>query len=205
MQMRRTLLIVSVALVWVAACAQAATWTAGALSSYGSMKYANSLVSEARELPGASAALSVSYGLRLQGSADLEWLPPRVYGAVWGVGATVKEREFSANASLIAVALGAETSFSHWTVYAGLCGGRASFDLPAAGLVDLAGWGAGVEIGAGLVFVVSPHLGVAFRLGGQWLPVPEMSDARGQEYRGRGMPFVDYTGLVASIGISWSP
>jgi hypothetical protein len=169
------------------------------------MTYANSLLSGAGDLEDGSASLSVGYGLRLQGALDLGGRLPQLYAAFWGTGTSAQEREVGARVSILGVGLGAEVRRDRWLMYAGLCGGRAAFSLPALDLVDLVGWGAGLELGGGFALAVSPKLSFVFRLGGQLLPVQEMKDARGQTYRGRGVPFVDYTGLAASIGVSWSP
>jgi len=170
------------------------------------MEHVGTLLDEASVAAGVDLApLNVSYGVRVQGGLDLEGPLPQVYGAAFGTAASAQTRDVAASLGLLGVGFGAEFSRAPWAAYLGLCVGRASFDLPAVRLMGLTGWAMGVELGGGYAIGLGPHLGASFRIGGQWLPVQEMTDAAGQTYRGRGMPFVDFTGLVASIGIMWSP
>jgi hypothetical protein len=124
---------------------------------------------------------------------------------VGGRGLLVREvsRDVSINASMIALFAQGKVALGRWmaSVDAGACYGMFSF--PTARLVSLSGFGVGLVGRAGYRLPVSERFALTFDLGLQWLSVPEMKDAVGQRYRGRGTPFMDFSGISASIGLTW--
>jgi len=122
-----------------------------------------------------------------------------------GRGLLVREvsRDVSINASMIVLFAQGEVALGRWVaiIDAGACYGVFSF--PAARLASLSGFGIGLVGRAGYRLPVSERFGLTFDLGLQWLSVPEMKDATGQRYRGRGTPFMDFSGISASIGLTW--
>lgn len=80
---------------------------------------------------------------------------------------------------------------------------RGTYSFPAVRAVDLSGWGAGLAGTVGYALPLSERFALAFDLGLRWLPIQEMRDPAGQKYRGRGTPFMDFSGISASIGLTW--
>lgn len=204
--MMRTFVVAAIGVVVLAGCGLAATWTLEALSSYSLMENTNSLLAELGaqadlEIP----PLNVGYGLRLRAGFDLDGPIPAVYGTLWGEKATTGVRDISATVGFLGAGAGGSVKFRDWLVSTGLCVGAASMDIPSLRMADLSGLGFGLELSAAYAFRITSGWSATFCLGGRWLSVQEMTDAVGQKYRGRGMPFVDFTGLVASIGITWAP
>jgi hypothetical protein len=149
--------------------------------------------------------LNMGFGGRLQLGFDPQGPLAPVYIAISGFGLSAGTRDVSASAGLIGFIFGAKLDVAHWQFSGGFGAQRGTFELPAERLVGLAGWGACLEAGAGYELPLGPKLSATLTLRGQWAPIHEMADRTGQKYRGRGMPFVDFTGLSASMGINWAP
>jgi hypothetical protein len=149
--------------------------------------------------------LNVGFGGRLQLGFDPQGPLAPVYFGISGLAMSAGTRDVSASAGLLGLCLGAKLDLAHWQFSGGFGVQRGTFELPAERMIGLEGWGACLEAGARYGFPLGPKLSATLTLRGQWAPIYEMEDRTGQRYRGRGMPFVDFTGLSASIGINWAP
>lgn len=199
--------LVAIALSGVLVCAlpTLAADLAMGLSGFSvSMAHINSLIEEFdvdAEL--GLAPLRTGAGVEVSGTI----LPIGEIGSlgVGGRGLLAREvsRDVSINASMIALFAQGTLALGRWraSVDAGVCHGMFSF--PAARVVSLSGFGVGLVGRAGYRLPVSERFALAFDLGLQWLSIPEMKDAGGQRYRGRGTPFMDFSGISASIGLTW--
>jgi hypothetical protein len=149
--------------------------------------------------------LNMGFGGRLQLGFDPQGPLAPVYVAISGLSMSAGTRDVSASAGLVGFFFGAKLDVARWQFSGGFGVQRGTFELPAERLLGVAGWGACLEAGARYEFAVAPKLSATLTLRGQWAPIYEMEDGAGQKYRGRGMPFVDFTGMSASMGINWAP
>lgn len=122
-----------------------------------------------------------------------------------GRGLLVREtfRDVTITASLVGLFARAEFAFGKWMAHVDAGGHRGTYSFPAARIPGLSGWGAGLGGGVAYRLPLTERFALALDLGLAWLPVPEMSDADGQKYRGRGTPFMDFSGISASIKLTW--
>lgn len=149
--------------------------------------------------------LHTGFGGRLQLGFDPRGPLAPVYVAISGLAMSVGVRDVAASAGFLGFCLGAKLDVARWQFWGGFGVQHGAFELPAERMVGLGGWGACLEAGAGYDLPLGPNLSVTLTLRGQWAPVYEMEDRAGQKYRGRGVPFVDFTGMSASMGINWAP
>jgi len=206
--MLRRVLFAGVAAALVLALPAGATVAVDAefVSSYCVMENPNEILTRLGsdlgiDVPG----LNMGFGGRLQLGFDPQGPLAPVYVAISGLAMSAGTRDVSASAGLVGFCLGAKLDVARWQVSGGFGVQRGTFELPAERLVGLEGWGACLEAGARYEFAVAPKLSATLTLRGQWAPIYEMEDRTGQKYRGRGMPYVDFTGMSASMGINWAP
>jgi len=116
-------------------------------------------------------------------------------------------RQSARDASIVATSLGLlarfDAAFGRWTGSGEFYAGRGQLDFAAERLAGLTGWGLGLGGSISYGFPVMKRLSATAAVGFRWHPISEMSDDSGQKYRGRGTPFVDFSGLSASIGMKW--
>lgn len=149
--------------------------------------------------------LNMGFGGRLQLGFDPQGPLAPVYVAISGLAMSAGARDVSASASLLGFCFGVKLDVTRWQFSGGFGVQRGTFVVPAERMVGLEGWGACLEAGGRYEFAVAPKLSATLTLRGQWAPIYEMENRAGQKYRGRGMPFVDFTGISASMGINWAP
>jgi len=117
---------------------------------------------------------------------------------------SVRARDTTVNAAIVGGYAGLAYSIGGGHVSAAIDGYRGSFSFPAARYVDLAGWGVGVHGGVGYgIQLAGERLVLRLSLVAQWMPVWNLSDTEGLEYRGRGQPFLDFSGIGVSLGVEW--
>jgi hypothetical protein len=120
-----------------------------------------------------------------------------------GVLARLSTRDASIRSSLIGVYVKAEQSFGRWVAGADVGAYWGAFSFPQARFVGLTGWGPGVTGSVAYRLPLLSHIAFGADVRLQWLPIVEMKDAEGQRYRGRGTPFLDFSGVSASIELTW--
>ncbi|MCX6094879.1 MAG: hypothetical protein NTY63_08690 [Candidatus Bipolaricaulota bacterium] len=178
----------------------------GGLSAfYAPFAYANGLLAAYEEEAGATIP---DLGLGIGGDfrMPIASFSDRLRGGVGGrvLGARVSERETDAAASLVGGYAWCEYRLGSWRFQTDLGVYRGTFDFAEARYAGLGGWGLGVAGRAGYRVPLGKRLSLGVAAGLEWLPVWEMTDASGQTYRGRGTPFVDFSGVSVSIELSWS-
>lgn len=176
------------------------------VSSYCVMENPNEILAQLGsdlgiDVPG----LHTGFGGRLQLGFDPQGLLAPVYVAISGLAMSAGTRDVSASAGLVEFCFGVKLDAARWQFSGGFGVQRGTFELPAGRMVGLAGWGACLEAGGRYEFALAPKLSATLTLRGQWAAIHEMEDRTGQKYRGRGMPFVDFTGMSISMGINWAP
>ena len=82
-------------------------------------------------------------------------------------------------------------------------GYRGTFSFTAARYQNLVGWQAGATGSINYVAIATGHFSLGAAVSLQWLPIDEMHNDTGQKYRGRGAPFLDFSGISVSILLSW--
>jgi hypothetical protein len=120
-----------------------------------------------------------------------------------GLLARTTKRDVSLTASLVGLFARGAYAAGPWRASADVGAYFGSLSFPSARLVGLRGLGVGLAGRIGYVLPVTSALGFDIHVGLEWLPVQEMTDSAGQKYRGRGTPFMDFSGLSASIGVIW--
>jgi hypothetical protein len=202
----RTKLALSLLLVIAPAVATAAVGLeAGIDLAYTTMANVNSLVIEAPEGGSVSPDLHLGIGGHIAAVFDLSGPIPVVFAQLHALSVSSTELDADAAASLIGLACGLGMHFGKIDASVAASFHHGGFDFPAARQMGLSGWGFGLMAGAVDSASVTPRLEASFRLQGQWLPVSEMLDESGHTYRGRGMPYLDFSGVSASISLGWKP
>jgi hypothetical protein len=122
-----------------------------------------------------------------------------------GRGLFVREasRGVSITASMFGLFAQGGVSLGRWLATADVGAYYGTYSFPASRVVDLGGWGIGLAGRLGYALPVSERLAIVLDLGLRWLPIQEMKDPSGQRFRGRGTPFMDFSGISASIGLAW--
>ena len=120
-----------------------------------------------------------------------------------GLATRMTSRDVSVRASLIGLCGMVDYRIGDWSLGIDLGAYRGGFSFLAARYVGLFGWGGGAVARVGYDYVLTSHITIDLDIALQWLPVYEMRDSDGQRYRGRGTPFLDFSGISASIGITW--
>jgi hypothetical protein len=118
--------------------------------------------------------------------------------------ARTASRDASAAASLLGLLVRAQFGFGNWTATLDVIGSRGTFSFAEARFVGLSGLGAGLGGSISYRLGLTDRLGITAGVAAQWMAFNEMRDSGGQKYRGRGTPFVDFSGISASIGLTWS-
>lgn len=121
-----------------------------------------------------------------------------------GLVARATTRDISIQDSLLGLYAWGNYRIGSWRLAVDVGGYRGGFSFPAARYVELVGWGGGItgSISYTAICVWGFSLGSTLSL--QWLPIYEMHDGVGQRYRGRGTPFLDFSGVSVSIDLIWS-
>lgn len=116
--------------------------------------------------------------------------------SVEGAGETVQ-------ASIAGIYAGATYSLGSWRIGADVGSYRSGLSFPLAGYDGLTGGGWGVlgRVEYTFRFFQRFLVGIGFDL--CWLPIDTMVDAFGMTYLGRGGPFLDFSGIGISVGLSW--
>lgn len=148
---------------------------------------------------------SLRVGIGVEADVEVMSFGASTAVSVGGRSLFVREssRDITVSASLIGLYARAAVTLKRWAFAADLGGHRGAFSFPSARLVGLAGWGGGIGASVGYGIPVTDRIGLRLALGLRWLPVYEMEDGAGQKYRGRGTPFVDFSGIAVSMALSW--
>jgi len=120
-----------------------------------------------------------------------------------GLVARQVDRDASVEASSLGAFTRAELARGRFRFAIDLLLARGSLDFASARLAHLAGWSLGARACVGYTLPITKALLVGVRLGYRMSPFHEMVDRSGQTYRGRGTPFMDFSGVSASIGVEW--
>ena len=117
------------------------------------------------------------------------------------LGAGISKRDTNVAAMSIGAYAWGDYRFGPWNARAdlGLC--RGSFNFAAGRYVGLSGWGFGAAGEVVYWLPIGRFFAVGAAIGVQWLPIPQMADSGGRIYRGRGTPFVDFSGISFSIRV----
>jgi hypothetical protein len=198
-------LAAGIVMAFAALTTASVAFDAGLCLSYTTMANVNSLVVDSPEGGSVSPDLHLGVGGQVTAAFDLAGSMPPLFVQFSALTMSSAEREAEATAGLVGIACGVEMGFGAVTAAVGASLHRGSFDFPAARQLGLSGWGAGLVANAKYSVKLSPRLEASFGLQGQWLPVTEMVDGAGQTYLGRGMPYLDFSGVSASICIGWMP
>ena len=201
--MSRLILCACCILLALSASARAVGVEGDLLVSAIAMNHVNRLIAQFDE--------STSSGL---GELNLAWGGeiwasfPELLGVVPHLGvrgliaATQEDRAF-VHSSLIGLCAGGLVSLGSWDLLAHVGAYRAVFSFPSARYKDLTGWGIGLTGKVGYAVRLTSRLSLSIRLTADWLPVTKMADGLGRTYKGRGDPFLDFSGVGASIGLGW--
>lgn len=148
-------------------------------------------------------ALRAGAGIELAG--DVATIGSAVSLGVGGRGllSRVSERDVAATALLFGVFGRGTYALGRWFASGDLGAYLGSFSFPSARLTGLRGVGLGLGGRIGYALPFTDRLGLDIQLGLEWMPIQQMTDAAGQKYRGRGTPFMDFSGLSVSIGVIW--
>ena len=106
--------------------------------------------------------------------------------------------------SLLGVSIGGLYRFGAWSVRGDLNMYRGTFSFVRGGYDGLSGLGIGAAAAAGYAIRLGQKVQVRLEVGLQWLPVDEMTGADGVAHQGRsGEPFLDFTGVGVTVGVTW--
>lgn len=121
-----------------------------------------------------------------------------------GLAARTGARDVSVQSSLLGLYGWADYRIGNWRFAVDVGGYRGGFSFPAARYVELVGWGGGIVGNISYRAISAWNFSLGSTLSMQWLPINEMQDGSGQRYRGRGTPFLDFSGISVSIDLAWS-
>jgi len=197
-----------VTLVVLAGCIPAFTAAAGPSAGVSGFTVSMGHVNELIRSFGQDSQVEIEelrVGIGMNAAVDILSLGDMWSFAVGGKGLFARESSRDVTVSSSLIGLFARATFSLGRLQADLDLGahRGALSFPDARLLGLSGWGAGLALRVGYGLPITDRLGVTASLGLQWLPVMEMRDGAGQKYRGRGTPFVDFSGIAGSIALNW--
>lgn len=112
-------------------------------------------------------------------------------------------RDASVSASLLGLCLGLGYDTGRLRASVDVGAYRGALTFSEARYVDLVGWGPGVAAQGEVRILSRERLSATAGLSVRWLPIYEMEDSSGQTFRGRGTPFLDFSGISVSIGLQW--
>jgi len=169
-----------------------------------SMEHINSLIDSFDNETGTGlgpmrAGVGVTLGMPIIAYGDFATLSVGAEGLM----ARRSSSQTTAIASCIGVLAEVSMAFGPFRASADALICRGSFDFPGERLVGLSASGVGVRGSLGYTLQTAGRLVAELSLGYRHLPFTEMMDGAGHTYRGRGTPFMDFSGITASIGIEW--
>jgi len=196
-------LLVMVVLLWAVGAAALPVRIECTLS-YAGFGHVNGLIEEFAELNGSElSTLHVALGGGVSVGSITVLGPGSIVAGLRGGFAARSWREAEVSASVLGVCAGYEYVTGRFAGILDVGIYRGSFDFSEARYVRLAGWGPGIRVAADYKVLSRESLDLYIAASVQWLPVQAMSDPSGQTFRGRGTPFLDFSGISLSMGVEW--
>jgi hypothetical protein len=128
---------------------------------------------------------------------------PGIYGrALLATGGGAEETPVDASA--LGIAAGGTFEMGAWSARADIGLYHGAFSFARAGYDGLGGLGVGAN--ATVAYRMALPAGFSLSVAGllRWIVIGEMTDSTGESYGGRGLPFLDFSGIGVSVGVTWA-
>lgn len=202
--MRKLGVLIAIVVV-LAVSAYAVDLGGGLVGFFASMVYPNSLIDtfatdNVLTIPG----LHVGWGMNMNVSLFSFMENIDMGLGIRYLNARTGARDVSVGASLAGMYAWGGYRIGRWQLAIDAGGYRGSFSFAAARYQNLVGWNGGVTGSVSYFAIATGTFSLGSAVSLQWLPIGEMHDTTGQRYRGRGAPFLDFSGVSVSILFSWN-